>query len=187
MTQISTTDGAPAPPPWAASLRTAHLLMDTSLLVGLGGHSLLPADGSSSASPSSALIGEQLCDWATLSGGDGRYESKKRPRPNEDHLSRRWTQRGGEGGGAARVGGLISRSVVTSSWLATAAHVKVKDRPSPHKDREVGLFTGLCGDHDCPVHQLQMLAAFLPASKAWTLSRCTQVPPNTSLPWTGVS
>lgn len=50
--------------------------MDMSLLVGLGGHSLLLADGSSSVSPFSALIGKQLCDCATLSGGDGTYESK---------------------------------------------------------------------------------------------------------------
>lgn len=49
--------------------------MDMSLLVGLGGHSLLLADGSPSGSPSWTLVGKRLCDCATLSG-DETYKSK---------------------------------------------------------------------------------------------------------------
>lgn len=93
--------------------------------------------------------------------------NQKRPCPNEDHLSRCWTQRGG---GAAWVGSwsdpAFSRVVLASSSPTTAAHMKVKDRPSPHKDMEVGLFSrtlrGPGLQTHRPVHQLQMLAALLP-------------------------
>lgn len=75
--QTAATAAAPSLRPSAAKLflQRTHLLMDTSLLVGLGGHSLLVADGSPSVPLSSTLMGKQHCICSTLSG-DETYQTK---------------------------------------------------------------------------------------------------------------
>lgn len=140
--------------------------MDTSLLVGLGGHSLLVADGSSSVPLSSTLMGELHCVCST-SSGDETHQSKlaepwwgwwcwkEKPVKKSNIVCVFW----GEDPD-------LNSSLVSWSFLNEPADINL-----PNVERLRSAFTELCWYHgnripssqnDRPVHQLQMLTALLP-------------------------